>query len=49
MRWLILGIVLLIALVVAIAVLIGEEGKESKRPPRVRPAEPPALVVPPVP
>ena len=46
MRWLLLGIVLMIALVVAIALVIGEEGKESKRPPRVRPAQPPALVLP---
>ena len=49
MRWLAVGMVLTIALVVAIALLIGlsNRGDEPKRAPRVRQA-PPASVLSPV-
>jgi hypothetical protein len=47
MRWLAIGMVLLTALVIVIALMIGDEGKETKRAPRVRPEAPPqSLVIP---
>jgi hypothetical protein len=46
MRWIVLIVVLLTALVIAGAVLVGESGKETKRPPRVRPAPSQTILLP---
>jgi FlaG/FlaF family flagellin (archaellin) len=46
MRWIVFGAVLMVAIVVALAVWIGTNGRDHRRPPRLRQAAPqPALVV----
>jgi hypothetical protein len=46
MRWIVVAMVLVTALIVVLAVMIGSSQHGKKRSPRIRGGAPPALVVP---